>query len=92
MTRLVLLLAILFQACAPSNLAEVMKAYGTSERSAYGRVTTVYGSAVVCGTGQVNVTVVCNTEGMTIRALGEAADKALAVPVTIKPIELVPNK
>lgn len=67
MRTLLLASALLLTACAPSNLADVVKAQGASVRSSYARITTIYGSAVICGSGAVNVTVTCNADGMSIR-------------------------
>lgn len=83
-------IAVLLGGCT-GNLADIVKAHGESVRSSYLRINSIYINSVSCGTGQVNVTVLCNAEGMTIRALGDSVDRALAVPVTIKPIELVPT-
>ena len=90
--NLIISLALLLAGCAPSNLAEVVKAQGASERSSYARINSVYVNAIICGTGATNVTVICNTEGMTIRELGASVDRQLAVPVSVAPIQLVPSK
>jgi hypothetical protein len=84
-----LLLVLLLTGCT-GNLADIVKAQGASVRSSYVRLNSIYVNTVMCGTGQVNVTVLCNAEGMTIRALGDSVDRALAVPMSIRPIELVP--